>query len=196
MSMKGIAMIAKGKRSKKSNKSKNRTVSKKRPASKKVAAKKASNKRSKKVSKTKAAKAKRKPQKKAVWKISPPKHGTTDVWVFKKDGVTIELSQTYRFTFIIVDEKPNLTKYDPHKGINIHKFSYRHYEPGDDSFGLDWTFPDDFPLEEQQRIHSIWHEGYHEAMEKAGWRCAMDATYFYGDLSVEEVESEDPYDPV
>jgi glucan-binding YG repeat protein len=193
--MKGIAMIAKVKRSKKSNRSKNRTASKKRPASKKVAAKKASNKRTKKVSKTKAAKAKRKPQKKAVWKISPPKHGTTDVWVFKKDGVTIGLSQTYRFTFIIVDEKPNLTKYDPDKGINIDKFNYSYYEPGDDSFGPNWTFPNNFPLEEQERIKNLWHEEYEAGMMTAGWICDSD-NYYYGDLSVEEVQPEYPYDPI
>jgi hypothetical protein len=193
--MKGIAMIAKVKSTKKSNKSKNRTASKKRPVSKKVAAKKASNKRSKKVSKTKAAKAKRKPQKKAVWKISPPKHGTTDVWVFKKDGVTIEVSQTYRFTFIIVAQKPNLTKYDSNKGVNIDKFDYSHYELGDDSYGPDWTFPKDFPLEEQERIKRLWDEEHDNGMFAEGWIGGVDC-YFYGPLSIEEVESEYPYDPI
>lgn len=186
------------------SKSKTRAAKKKRPAKrlvKKTVGKKKLSKTfkrkvaSKKVSKTSTKKAKRKPKKSSAWKISPEKHSTTDVWVFKKDGVTIELSQTYRFTFIIVAQKPNLTKYDPDKGINIDKFHCSHYEPGDDSFGPDWTFPDNFPLEEQERIKSLWDEEYDDAMRKAGWECAMD-TYYYGPLSVEEVESEDSYDPV
>lgn len=151
---------------------------------------------SKKVSKTVPKKAKRKAQKKTVWKISPEKHSTQDVWVFKKDGVTIVMRQNYQFSFLIVNKKPNLTKYDPEKGVNIGKFNYIHFEPGDDSFGYDWTFPDDFPLEEQERIESLFQEGYHDAMEEAGWRIVEDETYVFGDLSVEEVESEDPYDPV
>jgi hypothetical protein len=164
----------------------------KKPAAKRTAA---PSKKLKRVTRPSTKKPKPKPQGKTVWKISPEKYGCTDEWVFKKDGVTIVLSQNYRFSFLIAVQKPNLTKYDPDKGIEIDKFKHVYFESGDNARGLDWTFPDDFPVEDQERIQSIWHKGYHDAMEEAGWHCVMDATNFYGDLSVEQVESEYPYNP-
>jgi hypothetical protein len=181
--------MAKAKKTKKSKKQ-SVTKGKKRLVHKKVAAKKAP-KKSRRISKTSTKKPKRKSQKSSAWQISPEKHGTTDVWVFKKDGVTIEVSQTYRFSYIIVAHEPDLTKYDPDKGINIDNFDYSHYEPGDDSYGPNWTFPDDFPSEEQERIKSLWDEEHLDGLMEAGWTCD-DGTYFYGPLSVEEVESESP----
>ena len=115
-------MNAKGKKTKKKSRALTASKGKKRSTAKKMTAKKASNKKSVRVSRTSTKKAKRKPKKSSAWKISPEKFGATDIWVFKKDGVTIELSQNYQISFIIVAQKPNLTKYDPDKGINIDKF--------------------------------------------------------------------------
>jgi hypothetical protein len=88
-----------------------------------------------------------------------------------------------------------LAKYDPKKGVDIDKFKWIHIDLGDDARGPDWNFPDSFSLEEQERIESLWDVEYDDAMTAAGWSCAME-TYFYGDLSVEEVEPEYPFDPV
>ena len=89
-------MNAKGKKTKKKSRARTASKGKKRSTAKKMTAKKASNKKSVRVSKTSTKKAKRKPKKSSAWKISPEKFGATDVWVFKKDGVTIEVSQNYR----------------------------------------------------------------------------------------------------
>lgn len=106
------------------------------------------------------------------------------------------MRQNFRFGYLLVGDKPNLTKYNPDKGVNISKFDCIDCERGDDSFGYVWTFSKHFPQEDQERIESIWNEGYHDAMEEAGWRIVEDETYVFGDLSVEEVESEYPYDPI
>jgi hypothetical protein len=151
-----------------------------------AAAKKASRNKSKAVSKISTNKTNRKPTKSPVWKISPEKFGATDVWVFKKDGLTIGLSQNYRFSFLITAQKPNLTKYDPDKGVNIDKFKYFHLESGDDARGPDWIFPDGFPLKEQERIKRLWDEDHQDGMSKEGWIFDVEG-YFYGPLSVEEV---------
>jgi hypothetical protein len=187
-------MMAKAKKAKKSKK-RNVSKDKKRSVHKKVAAKKAPSKKSKRVSKTPTKKAKRKPKKSSAWKLSPEKYSAQDIWEFKKDGLIIGLSQDHRFSFVVVPQKPNLTKYDPDKGVNIDKFNYSHFEPGDDAGVPNWTFPDGFPLEEQERIKSLWDEKYDDGMSEAGWTCAMD-TYYFGPLSVEEVELEYPHNPV
>jgi hypothetical protein len=167
----------------------------KRSSAKKTAAKRtaAPSKISNRVSKTPTKKANPKPEGKTVWKISPEKHGHTNVWVFKKDGLAIKVSQTYRFTSIIVAQNPDLTKYDPKNGIKFDEFDY--CELGDDSWAPDWTFPDELPIEYQKRIERLWDEKHLDGMIEEGWSCD-DGTYFYGPLSVEEVEAEYPHNPV
>jgi hypothetical protein len=169
---------------------------------KRLAAKKPATKRTtapstklNRVSKIQTEKAKRKLQKKTVWKISPQNHHTVYLAVFEKDGVTIDLYQAFVDAFIIVAQKPKLTKCERDMGISIDKFKYSHYKPSDDSDGPHWTFPDNFPAEEQEKIKNLLREGYHHEMIKAGWTC-YDKTRFYGPLSVERVESEYPYNPV
>jgi hypothetical protein len=197
MLTKGRAMIAKGNKPNKKKKSKLTTVSKaeKKSASKSLRAKETLTTTAQRRAKGKSAQATKKLRKRSAWKISPVKHGTSDLWVFKKDGVTIGLSQTYRFSFIIVARKPKLTNYDPNNGINIDKFNYSHYEPGDDSFGPNWMFPNNFPLEEQERIKSLWDEEHDNGMFAESWTSDVHC-HFYGLLSVEKVESEYPYHPV
>jgi hypothetical protein len=148
--------------------------------------------KSKRVSKTPTKRAKRKPQRKTVWKISPQE--TVYIAVLEKDGVMIDLHQPFPDAFIIVAQKPRLTKHERNKGIAVEKFNHSHYEPND-SDGPRWTFPENFPPEERKKIEGLSSEEYRHAMIKAGWTC-YDTTRFYGPLSVKEVESEYPYDPV
>ncbi len=170
--------------------------SKKKTRKKRQAKKLSKRTTTKKSKKSAPKKAKKELARKTVWKISPQKHSMQDVWVFKKGRVTIVMRQNFRFGYCLVGEKPNLTQYNPDKGVNIGKFNYIDFERGDDSFGYDWTFPDDFPLEDQERIESLWQEGYHDAMEEAGWRIVEEETYVFGDLTVEEVEAKYPHNPV
>jgi hypothetical protein len=196
-----ISKSRKAKRIKQSKKAATKKRSKKtvaqRPSAKKPAAKrtKAPSTESKRVSKNQTRKAKRKPPKKNAWKISPQNHHAVYLAVFEKDGVTIELYQAFVHAFVIVDQKPNLTKSERDEGASTDKFNYSHYESSDAPEGPVWTFPDNFPPEQQEKIENLSREEYHGAMIKAGWTC-YDKTRFYGRLSVEKVESEYPYDPV
>jgi hypothetical protein len=169
----------------------------KRPSAKKPAAKrtKAPGTKSKRVSRNQTGKAKRKSQKKHTWKISAQEHHAIYLAVFEKDGVIIELYQAYVHAYVIVGRKPKLTRSERNEGASIDKFNYSHYESSDAPEGPIWTFPQNFPPEQQEKIESLSREEYHDTMIKAGWTC-YDKTRFYGRLSVEEVESEYPYDPV
>jgi hypothetical protein len=189
-------MIADAKKTNKIKKSKKLTASrsKKGTTSKEIAARKASKKASKRKA-TKRQFRKTTAAKKSAWKLSPQyKNSVRDIWVFQKDGVTIGFSQTFRWSSLIVDQRPDLTRYDPEKGISIDNFEYRNLEPGDSS-DPNWIFPDDFPIEGQERIKSLWDEEYDEGMRKAGWKCDIETSYF-GPLLVEEVEPEYPHNPV
>src|ERR1700741_303475 len=125
--VRGRAMIATGRRTKKSKK---QTASKSRkgPIAKKIAVKKASKKTSKRkvtnkrTSKTTATKAKGKPEKKSVWKISPQEHNSIkEVHVWKKANSTFRFSEEIHHGHVLVVEKPDLSKYDPGVGVNVYE---------------------------------------------------------------------------
>src|SRR6476660_244510 len=103
-----------------------------RKPTKKSATKKNKKKHAKKIGKKPATK-RTKPEKKSMWKLSPQsRNSVRELWVFQKEGVTIGLNQIYGRSFVIVDQKPDLAKYDPDKGISIHKFEFiDHEEAGD-----------------------------------------------------------------
>jgi hypothetical protein len=148
---------------------------------------------SKKVGKTSTKKAKRKPQEKTAWRVSPQyKNSVRNIWTFQKDGVTIGFSQTFRWSYIIVAQKPDLTKYDPDKGISIDELEYSDLETGHSSGDPNWVFPDDFPLGERERIEKHWDEYYDQGMREAGWTSDIEV-YYFGPLLVEDVESEYPH---
>ena len=52
-----------------------------------------------------------------------------------------------------------------------------------------------FPQRNKNELRASGTKKHHDGMMEAGWTCD-DGTYFYGPLSVEEVEFEYPYDPV
>jgi hypothetical protein len=196
--MKGRAMIAKGRRTKKSKKPKKLGV-KKGSVSKKIAAKKSSKKTSKrkvtnkKISKTTAITAKQKPKKKSAWKISPQEHNSMkEVYVWKRENATFQFSEEIHSGHVLVAEKPDLSNYDPDIGVNVYEaFNVLEYE-----FSESWSgnpeFSDDISEEERNRLWNLWHEQGESGLIGEGWRLDLD-TWFYGPLLVEEAKY--PHNP-
>ena len=134
----------------------------------------------KKAAKTRVSKTART---KPAWKISPEiSQSVVDIDIWKKGDLRIEHLTVYRTGWIIVDQLPDLSGYNPDEGVNIfEEFEFEEHEVLDGSEETS-LFPKELPLEERDRLMN-----FSEAeLEDAGWTIEF-ATRFTGPLVVEEV---------
>jgi hypothetical protein len=160
-----VAKTSPAKKTVKKNKSGKKTPSKqsvKKPASKRVA---------------------KTPAEKTAWKISPEiSQSVVDVDIWKKDDLRIEHRTVYRSGWIIVNQLPDLSGYNPDEGINIfEEFEFEEHEVLDGSQETS-VFPKELPAEECERLRSL----SDAELENEGWTIEF-ATRFTGPLVVEEV---------
>jgi hypothetical protein len=149
---------------------KKREQGKTKPA--KTAIKKAANKRATKT-----------PKEKAVWKISPEiSQSVVDIDIWKKGDLKIEHLKVYRSGWIIVDQLPDLSGYNPDEGVNIlEEFEVEEHQLLDGSEETSF-FPKELPLEECDRLMAL----SEAELVDEGWTIES-ATRFSGPLVVEEV---------
>ena len=129
----------------------------------------------KKVAKKRAAK--------TAWRISPEiSQSVVDIDIWKKDDLKIEHRTVYRSGWIIVDQLPELSGYNPDEGVNIfEEFEFKEHEVLDGSQETSF-FPKELPSEECERLMSL----SEEKLEDEGWTIEF-ATRFSGPLVVEQV---------
>jgi hypothetical protein len=191
----------KAKRAKKAKKPPVRAGAKKAKKAKKPAAKKAVAKRSpakkavkkREQGKTKPAKtsmkkaankrASKTPTEKTVWKISPElSQSVVDIDIWKKGDLKIEHLKVYRSGWIIVDQLPDLSGYNPDEGVNIFEdFQLDEHQLLDGSEETSF-FPKELPVEECERLMNL----SEAELVDEGWTIES-ATRFNGPLVVEEV---------
>jgi hypothetical protein len=123
------------------------------------------------------------PSVKATWKISPEISQsvlTRDTW--KKDDLRIEFVKVYRSGWIVVDQLPDLSGYNPDEGINIfEEFEFDEHQLYDGSQETS-IFPNELPAEERGRLLGL----SEEELADEGWTLES-VTRFKGPLVVEEV---------
>jgi hypothetical protein len=143
---------------------------KRKPAKKSV--KKATNKRVTK-----------KPADKTAWKISPENsQSVVEIDIWKKDDLKIEFLKVYRSGWIIVDQLPDLSGYNPDQGINIfEEFEFDEHQLHDGSQESS-VFPNELPLEERERLLVL----SEAELVDEGWTLES-VTRFSGPLLVEQV---------
>ena len=134
--------------------------------------KKAANKRVSKAAKAKTA-----------WKISPEiSQSVVDIDIWKKGDLKIEHLKVYRSGWIIVDQLPDLSGYNPDEGVNIFEgFQLEEHQLLDGSEETSF-FPKELPLEECERLMTL----SEAELVDEGWTIES-ATRFSGPLVVEEV---------
>jgi hypothetical protein len=123
------------------------------------------------------------PTPKTAWKISPEvSQSVVDIDIWKKGDLKIEHLTVYRSGWIVVDQLPDLSGYNPDEGVDI--FEEFEFEEHDVSDGSEETsfFPKELPAEECERLMTLSEE---ELMDE-GWTIET-ATRFSGPLVVEEV---------
>ena len=143
---------------------------KRKPA--KTSVKKAANKRVSKAAKEKTA-----------WKISPEiSQSVVDIDIWKKGDLKIEHLRVYRTGWIIVDQLPDLSGYNPDEGVSIfEEFEFEEHQVLDGSEETSF-FPKELPSEECERLMAL----SEEELVDEGWTIES-ATRFSGPLVVEEV---------
>jgi hypothetical protein len=179
--LKKPAVRAPAKKAKKAKKTKKpaadktakKAVVKKSPAKKtETSAKEVANKR-----------ATEKPTEKMAWKISPEiSQSILKIDTWKKGDLTIEYLNVYRSGWIIVDQLPDLSKYDPEEGVNIfEEFEFEEHQLHDGSNEAS-IFSKELPAEERNRLLAL----SEAELVDEGW--TLDSvTRFKGPLVVEEV---------
>ena len=186
-------------------KAKKRTTAKKAKKAKRLAVKKTAKKSVGKKSRAKKTvkknkQGKRKPVKKSLkkaankrvtkkttekisWKISPENsQSVAEIDIWKKDNLKIEFLKVYRSGWIVVNQLPDLSAYNPDKGINIFEeleFDEHQLYDGSQETSI---FPNELPAEERGRLLGL----SEEELADEGWTLES-VTRFKGPLVVEEV---------
>jgi hypothetical protein len=123
------------------------------------------------------------PSGKATWKISPEISQsvlTIDTW--KKDDLKIEFLKVYRSGWIVVNQLPDLSDYNPEEGINIfEEFEFDEHKLYDGSQETSIA-PNELPAEERGRLLGL----SEEELADEGWTLES-VTRFKGPLVVEQV---------
>lgn len=117
------------------------------------------------------------------WKISPENsQSVSEIDIWKKDDLKIEFLKVYRSGWIIVDQLPDLSGYNPGDGINIfEEFEFDEHQLHDGSEGNP-IFPNELPAEERERLLAL----SEEELADEGWTLES-VTRFSGPLLVEQV---------
>jgi hypothetical protein len=149
---------------------KKREQGKTKPAKRSI--KKAANNRA-----TKAAK------EKTAWKISPEiSQSVVDIDIWKKGDLKIEHLRVYRTGWIVVDQLPDLSGYNPDEGVSIfEEFEFEEHQVLDGSEETSF-FPKELPSEECERLMAL----SEAELVGEGWTIES-ATRFSGPLVVEEI---------
>ena len=162
-----------------------KAVAKKSPARKTVKNKKPGRRKPAKTSVKKAANERvaKSPTEKKAWRISPEiSQSVVDIDIWKKDDLKIEHLKVYRSGWIIVDQLPDLSGYNPDEGVNIlEEFAVEEHQLLDGSEGTSF-FPRELPSEECERLMTL----SEAELVDEGWTIES-ATRFTGPLVVEEV---------
>jgi hypothetical protein len=125
----------------------------------------------------------KKPAEKTAWKISPENsQSVVEIDIWKKDDLKIEFLKVYRSGWIIVDQLPDLSGYNPDQGVDIfEEFEFGEHQLHDASEETS-VFPNELPSEERERLLAL----SEEELADEGWTLES-VTRFSGPLLVEQV---------
>jgi hypothetical protein len=138
------------------------------------------NKSTKKAAKRRTSK---KPAAKTAWRISPEiSQSVLQIDTWKRGDLRIEHLKVYRTGWIIVDQLPDLSRYNPDEGINIfEEFEFDQHQLHDGTKQAS-ALPDGVTEEERARLHNL----SEAELEDEGW-ILESAIRFKGPLIVEQV---------
>lgn len=128
----------------------------------------------------------------AVWKITNyHKKNAVERQFWTKDGIVVTKDEGFRWgTWTCEsDKRPNIDLDNPN-GFEILSDDVEwEMEEMIDGSWVEWTFPDDMPEEEKERIQALWDENWYEGMEEDGWVNDDTEHWIYGPIQLTNVDT-------
>lgn len=123
----------------------------------------------------------------ATWKLTNyHKKNAVERQFWTKDGITVSKDEGFRWGVWTCesDERPDIDLANP-EGMEV-LFGDYDWEMQEmiDGCWLEWTFPDDMPEQEQERIQALWDEDWYDGMEGDGWSNDDTEQWIYGPLEL------------
>ncbi|MCG3775866.1 MAG: hypothetical protein JW395_2712 [Nitrospira sp.] len=106
--------------------------------------------------------------------------------LISKDGNQFYLEERVEIKGIVLDEKPNLRKYDPAVGFKFESSSFKNnFKTFKGEYAV---FPDGFPAKERKAIEKLINVGiYSYEYDEHGWQLIEECCLVFGDLNIHEV---------
>lgn len=117
------------------------------------------------------------------------KKSVTEVERWSKDGEELVHRIGWRWGYVLMDEKPDLSEYDPEtQEIEVYSEWDCELDSCDDGCWEEWEYPESWTEEEQGDFHEAWDLQWHEAPTNMGFTEEDSELWFSGELEITEVE--------
>ena len=128
----------------------------------------------------------------AIWKITNyHKKNAVERQFWVKDGITVTKDEGFRWGNWTCesDERPEIDLENP-DGFEVLSGDVD-WEMQDMSDGcwVEWTFPDDMPEQERERVQALWDNDWYEGMEDDGWVNDETEHWIYGPIELTNMDT-------
>jgi hypothetical protein len=124
----------------------------------------------------------------STWKLSTQfKKSCRQIEYFKKGDLVAEREIGWRWCWARYNTKPDLSNYDPEKDeIELYSIGDVVDMEQDDGCWDDWSWPEDFDVDEIERLEDIFNEEGEEGLENEDW--VLDDTEYWvsGTMDIEQ----------
>ena len=128
----------------------------------------------------------------ATWKITnATKKNAVERQFWIKDDVVVTKDEGFRWGSWTgeSDERPDIDLDNPEGFEVLSNDVDWEMEEMDDGCWVEWTFPNDMPEEEQERIQALWDEDWFDGMESDGWINEDTEHWIYGPIELTNVDT-------
>lgn len=113
----------------------------------------------------------------------------TEVERWSKDGEDLVHRIGWRWGYVLMNEKPDLSDYDPEtEWINVYEDWDCELDSCDDGCWEEWEYPESWTEEEQEAFQEAWEEDWHDAPLNMGFTEEDTELWFEGEFEITEVE--------
>lgn len=128
----------------------------------------------------------------ATWKITNyHKKNAVERQFWIKDGVTVIKDEGFRWgTWTCEsDQRPDIDLENP-DGYDVFSsdLDWEMQDMNDGSW-VEWSWPDDMPEQERERVQALWDDDWYEGMEDDGWRNDDTEHWIYGPIELTNMDT-------
>ena len=123
------------------------------------------------------------------YRVGPlEKKSVTEIESWEKDGELIKHSIGWRWAYVIMNEKPDLSDYNPNtEEIDAYEWDCE-LDSCDDSCWEEWEYPESWTDEDIKKFEEDWAENFHDAVLELGFNEQDTELWFTGPIEITEIE--------